>query len=205
MKQYIHCPYCHIFSQVDVFKQHFDSDTVYENGKQKVKTYQEIHRCSNCGGKFFYIDGKLKYPEPEVIAPAADMPEEVKKLYMEASSICHRSPRATCALLRLAIEVLCNQLGAEGDTVSAKIATLVRRGLSTELQQALDVVRVVGNNAVHPGQIAFDVDDENTALMLFNLINIIVQRLISEPTTIKTLFDSLPDAAKAHVTHRDNI
>ena len=201
---HIQCPYCHVNSQMEVYRYHFNAETVYQNNVQKPKTTQEIHRCTNCGGKFFYIDGKLMYPEPEVVAPAADMPAEVKKLFEEAASICHRSPRAACALLRLAIEVLCNQLGATGDSVSDKIASLVRRGISEEIQQGLDFVRVVGNNAVHPGQIAFDVDDERTAEILFKLINIIVERLITHPSTIKNLFEGLPESAKAHVAKRDN-
>lgn len=202
-KPQIKCPYCHVFSQMEVFEHKFQEDLDSRGGMPYFSSTQEIRRCSNCGGKFFYLDGKLKYPEPEVIAPATDMPEDVKKLYDEAASICYRSPRAACALLRLAIEILCNNLGATGDTIDAKISTLVRRGVTEDIQQALDVVRVVGNNAVHPGQIAFDVDDESTAMMLFNLINIIVRRLISEPATINTLYGKLPESAKTHVAKRD--
>jgi hypothetical protein len=150
-----------------------------------------------------YENEKLLYPEPEVVAPVQDMPEDVKKLFEEAASICHRSPRAACALLRLAIEVLCNQLGATGDTVSAKISSLVKRGLTEDIQRALDVVRVVGNNAVHPGEITFDVDDEATANMLFNLLNIITRRLITEPNGINALFESLPESVKEYVAKRD--
>ena len=191
---YILCPYCHVHSQMEVMQHHFNADGVQ----------LEIHRCTNCGGKFFYIAGKLMYPKPEVIAPAPDMPADVRALFDDAASICHRSPRAACALLRLAIEKLCNSLGATGDTVSAKISSLVKRGISEELQRALDVVRVVGNNAVHPGQITYDVDDESTATMLFQLLNIIVQRLISEPATIKALYENLPQSAKEHVAQRDS-
>lgn len=206
-KPQIKCPYCHVFSQMDVQFFHFPQDekATGVHTPNQITSQLELRRCSNCGGKFFYENGQLLYPEPEVVAPAKDMPEDVKKLFDEAASICHRSPRAACALLRLAIEVLCNQLGATGETVSAKIATLVKRGLSAELQQALDVVRVVGNNAVHPGQISFDVDDESTARMLFTLLNIITQRLISEPATIKALYEGLPEAAKQHVEKRDKI
>lgn len=204
-KPQLMCPYCHVYSQMEVYDQIFNSDYANDGqGRQHLTSRQEVHRCTNCGGKFFYVNGKLMYPEPEVIAPAPDMPANVRALFDEAASISHRSPRAACALLRLAIEVLCDGLGAAGETVSQKISSLVKRGLSEELQRALDVVRVVGNNAVHPGQISFDVDDENTARMLFNLLNIIVQRLISEPNTIKTLYERLPDSAKAHVAQRDN-
>ncbi|WP_415663473.1 DUF4145 domain-containing protein [Vibrio taketomensis] len=36
------------------------------------------------------------------------------------------------------------------------IKELVSEGLSPKIQQALDSLRVVGNNAVHPGQINID-------------------------------------------------
>lgn len=204
-KPQIKCPYCHVFAQQDVHSHHFEQDVKGSgiHGGIEITSRFEFRRCSNCGGKFFYENGELRYPEPEVVAPKADMPEDVKNLFEEAASICHRSPRAACALLRLAIEKLCDQLGATSETVSQKIASLVKRGLSEELQKALDVVRVVGNNAVHPGQICFDVDDESTARMLFTLLNIITQRLVSEPATIRTLYEGLPEAAKQHVKKRD--
>ena len=42
--------------------------------------------------------------------PNVDMPESVKQLYNEAGTIYNKSPRAACALLRLAIDRLCNEL-----------------------------------------------------------------------------------------------
>lgn len=203
-KPQIKCPYCHVFSQMDVQEFHFAQDAEASAGMPQIKSKLELRRCSNCGGKFFYENGQLLYPEPEVVAPEKDMPESVKKLYEEAASICHRSPRAACALLRLAIEVLCDELGATGDTVSAKISSMVKRGLTEDVQRALDVVRVVGNNAVHPGEIKLDVDDAATASMLFGLLNIITRRLISEPNMINSLYENLPENVKAHVAKRDS-
>ena len=71
------------------------------------------------------------------------------------------------------------------------------------VQQALDVVRVVGNKAVHPGQISFDVDDKGTATMLMRLINIIVERMITEPNEINSLYQGLPESVKKAIENRD--
>ena len=131
------------------------------------------------------------------------MPDSVKQLYEEAGLIYAKSPRAACALLRLAIDRLCNELGETDRDINKNIAALVKRGLSVEVQQALDIVRVVGNKAVHPGQIAFDVDSIDTAETLFALINIIVDRLISEPKRIASMFEKLPNSVKDAVRKRD--
>jgi hypothetical protein len=49
---------------------------------------------------------------------------------------------------------------------------LVAEGLNPKIQKAIDLVRVVGNNAVHPGQINLD-DNSAIALKLFKIINMI--------------------------------
>ena len=133
------------------------------------------------------------------------MPLSVMSLFNEAGMIISKSPRAACALLRLAVEKLCNELGVDEGSIDKNIAKLVKDGLSQKIQQSLDVVRVVGNKAVHPGQIDLDVDDRSTAEQLMGLINIIVERTISEDKTINSLFESLPQNIKDSIEKRDSI
>ena len=83
------------------------------------------------------------------------------------------------------------------------IGSLVQKGLPIIVQKALDAVRVIGNKAVHPGQIAFDVDYKTTVETLMKLLNIITERMISEPKEIDGIFDALPQSAKDSIEKRD--
>ena len=87
--------------------------------------------------------------------------------------------------------------------IDTMIGNLVKNGLPTTVQKALDAVRVIGNKAVHPGQIAFDVDDKSTAETLMKLLNIISERLITEPKEIDGIFDALPQSVKDSIEKRD--
>lgn len=51
-------------------------------------------------------------------------------------------------------------------------------------------MRVVGNNAVHPGKIDLT-DNRDLALSLLELLNIIVEKFISEPHKINDIFNKL--------------
>ena len=193
------CPHCHTLSQMDFAQQGFNQDF---NGEY-FGDYLNIARCFNCGKKIIWYNNNYIYPEIQPQEANPDMPETVLKLYNEAGSIYNKSSRAACALLRLAIDRLCNELGEKDRDINKNIGALVERGLSVEVQKALDIVRVVGNKAVHPGQIEFDVDNVDTANTLFQLINIIVDRMISEPKKIDGLFDKLPESAKQSIEQRD--
>ena len=201
------CPHCNTLSQMDIGKHHFKSDeaSTFRNGYSTIYLKNEliIHRCQCCGKKILWIDDTYIYPDIIAEEPNADMPESVKQLYKEAALIYNKSPRAACALLRLAIDRLCNELGETDRDINKNIGALVKRGLSVEVQQALDVVRVVGNKAVHPGQIAIDVDDVETANVLMSLLNMIVTRMITEPKKIGVLFDKLPESVKKSIENRD--
>lgn len=163
-----------------------------------------IATCINCNKHIIWIDDKYVYPDIIVEEANPDMPESVKKLYDEAGLIYSKSPRAACALLRLAVDKLCNELGEQDRDINKNIGELVKKGLSKSVQQALDTVRVVGNKAVHPGQIDYDVDDVNTAKMLMQLLNIIVERMISEEKKIESCYQALPESAKNAIKLRDN-
>jgi len=130
------------------------------------------------------------------------MPDDVREAYDEAASVVDRSPRSAAALLRLGVQLLCVHLGQPGENLNDDIAALVRQDLPTTIQQALDVVRVVGNNAVHPGEM--DVrDDRQTATALFGLVNHVVDRMISEPKRIAELTSKLPIGVQEAIVKRD--
>lgn len=159
--------------------------------------------CKHCNRFSFWHEETLVYPNAgEVEAPNSDLTDEVKKDYLEAADIASRSPRGAAALLRLAIQKLCDDLVKEGGDLNFKIGKLVEQGLNKKIQQALDVVRVVGNNAVHPGQIDLN-DKPEVAQQLFVLVNMIAQQMITEPAEVDAMFESLPENAKKSVEQRD--
>ena len=198
------CPHCHTLSLMEHGEYHFNSDVKGgRNGIPGITNRLFIARCENCEKKIIWFEDEYVYPDIVAEEPNTDMPAKVKQLYNEAGLIYNKSPRAACVLLRLAIERLCNELGETEGNINQKIGALMKKGLPPNVQQALDVVRVVGNNAVHPGMISFDVDDKNTAIMLMRLLNIITERMISEPKEIASLYECLPDSVKESIEKRD--
>ncbi len=135
--------------------------------------------------------------------PNPDIPDDIKEDYTEARNIIELSPRGAVALLRLAIQKLCVFLGEKGDNINTDIGNLVEKGLPTKMQQALDSVRVVGNNAVHPGVINLK-DDIETARKLFAFVNIIADVLITQPNEIDKFYtEVVPDKQKEAIKKRD--
>ncbi|EFC72468.1 DUF4145 domain-containing protein [Prevotella melaninogenica] len=200
------CPHCHTLSLMKFRWHRHDEDVHFVTQRVGYGEYLNqlfIARCVNCGKKIIWINDDYIYPDIVAEDPNVDMPESVKQLYNEAGTIYNKSPRAACALLRLAIDRLCNELGETDRDINKNIGILVKKGLPQAVQQALDVVRVVGNKAVHPGVISFDVDDKGTATMLMHLLNIITERMITEPKEIESLYEGLPETVKESITKRD--
>ena len=161
-------------------------------------------RCSHCEKVSIWNRNNLVYPQSSDAPPAnPDLPDDIRKDYDEASNILNSSPRGAAALLRLVVQKLCKELGQKGKYINDDIAALVLQGLSQQIQQALDTVRVIGNDAVHPGQIDLS-DDRKTTLSLFALVNLIVDRMISEPKRIKEAYQGLPKSKLEGIANRDS-
>jgi len=105
-------------------------------------------------------------------------------------------------MLRLALQKLCIELGEKGKNINDDIASLVKKGLDARIAKALDIVRIVGNSAVHPGEIDFT-DKDETVLELFKLIDVITTAMISQPKKIEELFGKLPAGSREAVKKRD--
>lgn len=140
--------------------------------------------------------------EAPVPPPHDDLPDSCVSDYDEARDIVVRSPKAGAALLRLVIQKLMVELGEKGKNINDDIASLVKKGLPIEVQQALDYCRVVGNNSVHPGEIIIN-DNPDVAYSLFEMINFIVEVRIAQPKKIEELYSVLPDGALKAVEKRD--
>lgn len=163
----------------------------------------DLSRCFNCDQIAIWVQSALVYPvRGEAPPPNPDLPTDIRLDFEEAGRIVGLSPRGAAALLRLAIQKLCQHLGEADSTIDQNIKSLVANGLDVRIQRALDIVRVIGNEAVHPGTIDLR-DDIETATKLFGLVNLIADSMISQPKHVEELYSSLPPNKLAGIEARD--
>ena len=134
------CPYCNVFAE-----QHWRYVTTKDRYNRNFGTTPiqignvtiEVSICVHCKKPAFWLDEKIIYPPMHAAPPANNgLPESVKVVYDEASAIANQSPRAACALLRLAIEILLKELG-ETATINDAIKNLVKKEADETLFQEL--------------------------------------------------------------------
>ena len=209
------CPYCHALAhQKRKYMGKFL--TTLEIGT-RMELY--ITLCYSCKKEALWIyeeiDGEIRkgappyllYP-PSSTAPLANpnMPESVQKFYNEAREIFNNSPRAAAALLRCALEKLTEELGQTKGSLNTRIGNLKKKGLNERVIKSLDIVRITANEGgVHVGQIDLTGSDNAEIVnKLFKLVNIIVEKTITEPQEIDELYSSLPEDKKQGIENRDN-
>lgn len=159
--------------------------------------------CAHCDGPAIWVDEVMVFPEHSLAPePNEDMPASVRALYDEAASVSARSTRAAAALLRLAADRLCDVLGCDSrQSLNEKVGSLKTRGLPQGVIDALDVVRITGNNAVHPGEITED--DMPTVTVLFGLLNQIVDYMVTQPANTQKLLAQMPPGSIKAIQRRD--
>ena len=159
--------------------------------------------CFSCGAESFWLDGKMLFPDfGGYPPPNNDMPDNVKDIYREAAAIANKSPRAAAALLRLVLQELCKTLGCKGDNLRKQIERLAESTpVSSDVIKAANIVRLVGNDAVHPDRVGVDIENDSGVVpALFYFINLITEKAISEPKrmeeTIGKISAAISDSQK---------
>jgi len=162
-----------------------------------------LSKCFNCGKFSVWVHNRLLFPATKAGAPPnPDLPKEIAADFEEARDTVNASARGAAALLRLCVQNLCKHLGEKGDNIDQDIASLVKKGLNPLIQKSLDIVRVIGNESVHPGVIDLR-DDRDTAIRLFDLVNAIAQQMISQPKMVDEMYSKLPETKRKAIEKRD--
>jgi hypothetical protein len=205
-RQAFHCPFCRVYAQQRWARLKTGGSTT------TIVTSVRRSTCDNCMEHTYWLmddqtppsKARILWPIGSPLAPLphVDMPDEPKADYEEARSIVERSPRGAAALLRLAVQRLMVPLGQNGKDINDDIKALVADGLSPLVQKALDTLRVTGNEAVHPGQIDFD-DNRDVAVALFDIMNYIVEQVITRPKELDAIYDALPENKRVAIEKRD--
>ena len=191
------CPFCNAFS-----RQMWNEEGYWSGGHVSLKNDYACF-CSHCGKYSIWHDKVMIYPNFSGVEPSnVDLDIEIQNDYEEAAEILQKSPRGASALLRLAVQKLCVQLGERDKNLNTNISNLVKRGLPPKIQESLDALRVIGNEAVHPGQMDLK-DDVEIASSLFKLINFIAEKMITEPKEIEEIYDKIPESGKEQIKKRD--
>ncbi|OGH98066.1 MAG: hypothetical protein A2039_07635 [Candidatus Melainabacteria bacterium GWA2_34_9] len=201
------CPHCGgLTSQFWQEHSHYENDEIDWRNNQWTSSRISTAKCSGCENASIWYYKKMIYPVLSTAPlPHDDMPENVKNDYLEAREILLKSPRGACALLRLALEKLCNELVEGNQNLNCKIGKLVKSGLSSKLQKAFDFVRITGNDAVHSiGELDVQ-DNPEIAQALFTLINIIIKEMITEPKEVNELFSLIPGNKLEAIEKRDTV
>lgn len=147
---------------------------------------------------------EMMYPDNGYTTiPEQDMPIEVRIDYIEAARIISKSPRGAAALLRLALQKLCKHLGQDGENINKDIRNLAANStLPPSVIKVADIVRITGNNAVHPGEMSNE-DVDFIASKMFGLLNFIVKKAISEPKELEALYALTPENPRKDAERKD--
>ena len=203
----------------DVFEQ-FDDDT--HDLLRNRWFYGVLCIASGCFGLWLqvrHVEGtttsftdKMVYPPAtHGAAPSPDIPESAKELYLEAGNVLSGSARAAAALLRMCTEDIIKHLTTKQDKQKTlrERASLYHRieflrehdklWPGEEIDDALDVLRVIGNDAVHspePREIRGDDDSQQVAESLFMLVDMITEQLITRRRKARSLKQLIEKKAK---------
>ncbi|MEE0845229.1 MAG: DUF4145 domain-containing protein [Eggerthellaceae bacterium] len=203
------CPFCDITAEQKWYGNHnaheiIDATNQAEPGGIQLSFYDasinEVPNwtfsvCEHCKMTAVWHGDEMVYPfSCPVDEPNGDMPDDIKSKYVEASKVLSVSPASAAALLRLALQIVLKQILGNDSTgkIYDDLKILKERSFNSRLIQACDIIRVNGNEAVHPGTINLE-EKRDDALYLFTLLNMICDQFFSQPRRMDEMYEQIPE------------
>lgn len=162
------CPYCHIGVKLDIKEQFaFPASNYTDTGLGTEFVHGVCQECQELIvllnlGKYRWVDDRgeifevqqetILYPQITLKITDTEIPKEYRDAYNEAYSVLFYSPKASAALSRrLLQQILRDKYGIDKRDLSKQIDEFLKLpNLPSELSQAVDAIRQVGNFAAHP-------------------------------------------------------
>lgn len=155
----------------------------------------------------FILENRNKHLYPEIID--LDIKNESTHIvgdmlvdYEEAKKIAVISPRSAAALLRLLLEKMCAYYLKSTDNLNNMIKVLIEKGIPENIEKACDIVRIIGNETVHPGTLDIR-DNPQIVSELFVLINTLADYLYLHCERVSELHSILPPEKLKGIEIRD--
>lgn len=213
------CPHCGTLSQ------HIWSPMHTRNSKGAVLQMQEpvtvagqspptwsasLCTVSTCRRYCLWRKQELMYPLANAAGlplPNAAMPDAVRGLYEEAVVVFGVSRRAGAALARATLEALLRHIDPDAGkaNLDERMARMEGR-LSTTLWDTLDLVRHVGNKALHVSGVpdeavvlVLDNEDDEVGPALFEIINDVVDETIVKERKRARLAELIPESVRENI------
>ena len=144
-----------------------------------------------------FISGRIKKQEllvtevlhRKVIEEVPDAPDDINSDLWEAQiCVSVNAHKATVVMCRRVLEQLCDDQGAQGNTLYEKISDLQSRGSISETDEKLfNTIRYFGNYGAHPTQdLLGEVSKKDSDLVLGVTIHL-VRHIYEIPKIIETL------------------
>ncbi|MFE5837264.1 DUF4145 domain-containing protein [Arthrobacter sp. NPDC056493] len=178
----------------------------YEPVRDNIGGDWEASLCAGCDDHSLWLDGELTYPADrpglEVPEPVEGMPQDVEKLYLEASAVLPHSSRAAAALCRASLERLSKTLTPEMNPTASLDERLIVLSEKTTaaLAKGVQIIRHAGNTALHGARdddasvvIYMDGSESDLIDLFFVTINELVDELITRPARIQSVYELLPE------------
>ena len=146
--------------------------------------------CQHCDGFTLWLGDAMIYPQVGGAPPPhEEMPPRVRELYEEARGVLPASPRASAALLRVALEGLLEEAGYRQGRLADRLEKAREDGkLSPDTYKLAETLRYAGNAAAHyePWKINPSQGEEDREMVyhLFVFVNYVTDELIAKPRQI---------------------
>jgi len=200
------CHHCGNEAPHNLIHYHSLTEEIYDQqiGPYGIEYHYFLVKCETCEGIALlgsaeYEDFPLDWSQAHMLYPpskelAINIPEKVRKTYLEASRICKIAPNAYAGQIGRALEYLCMNKKAKGHRLQEKIKDLVDRGIIPPIfAQAINEIRILRNIGVHASDMDLTPSDVD---IIEDFFKAILEYIYIAPNKIEKLKKRLTEAKK---------